>query len=170
MNSAGGIKVTGTLDCTTAFNDFVTAVQADPAVTSWKNDHGYTGLVDVRLTTLTPSGVGWVPVNPHFTATQYVGRTRVISAYYGSGIAQSCHYTDESGPCPWSTLYGFLVGGDQWVYSSTGKFSAGRIHIEMSAQGSIEATAYAGNVEIATFTQDLYGLSGWDLRAQKVRR
>jgi hypothetical protein len=143
VNRYGGITVSGTLDCSAEVADIYGGVENIPADTS-------------------------VYVGKNWVATQYVGRGKVVTASYNSGIASVCftndpdmYYGDTTAPWPWSTLYGFPVGETQWVYSSTGKFAAGAIHVELSVD-SVELT-------VGTDTHYFYDFSGWDLRATRVR-
>jgi len=142
VNRYGGITVSGNLDCSAAVADIYGGVENIPADTS-------------------------VFVSKSWTATQYVGRNKVVTATYDSGIASVCYtndptmyYGDVTAPWPWATLYAFPVGETQWVYSGTGKFATGPIHVELTVTGSL----IVGQDE-HLFTS----FSGWDLRATKVR-
>ena len=175
VNPTGGLTVTGTLDCSDEVEAFVDDVEA------WLISEGFAGTGDeievvlVSRMESTDGDAGWVPVNPRWTAFQYVGRTKVVTASYPSGIAQPCYLEGTPSPYAWQTLYGFPVGQTQWVYSTTGKFGAGSVRIEIDAQGYLGATATVNGQtvmigdQIVQFYSDLYDFSGWDLRAQKVR-
>lgn len=141
VNRYGGITVSGTLDCSAEVAEIYGGnIPADTSVFVSKS---------------------WV-------ATQYVGRGKVVTARYDSGIASVCftndpgmYYGDTTAPWPWSTLYAFPVGDTQWVYSRNGKFGAGAIHVELTID-SVPLTVGAD-------THTFYDFSGWDLRASKVR-
>jgi hypothetical protein len=145
VNRYGGITVSGTMDCTAE----VAAI--------------YGGEENVPADTTVYVGKQW-------TATQYAGRGKVITASYSSGIASICYTNDPAvmawpgyseAPYPWSTLYGFPVGETQWVYSDNGKFGAGAIHVELTLEGS--------ELQAGEDTHYFYDFSGWNLRATKVR-
>jgi hypothetical protein len=143
VNRYGGITISGTLDCSTQVADV------------------YGGAANIPENTTVFVGKNW-------TATQYVGRGKVVTASYSSGIASICYtndpgmyYGDVTPPWPWSTLYGFPVGETQWVYSSNGKFTAGTIHVELAVDSS--------ELAVGADTHYFYDFSGWDLRATRVR-
>ena len=142
VNRYGGITVSGNLDCSAAVADIYGGAELIPADTS-------------------------VFVSKSWTATQYVGRNKVVTASYDSGIASVCYtndptmyYGDVTPPWPWSTMYAYPVGETQWVYSSTGKFATGPIHVELTVTGGL--TVGEDEHLFASF-------SGWDLRATKAR-
>jgi hypothetical protein len=143
VNKAGGITVSGRLDCSARVADIYGGVANIPAGTT-------------------------VFVGKQWTATQYVGRGKAITASYSSGIASVCFTNDPAmyngdvtPPWSWSTLYAFPVGQTQWVYSPQGKFGAGAIHVELTIEGV--------PLTVGEDTHYFYGFSGWDLRATKVR-
>lgn len=142
VNRYGGITVSGTLDC----SEQVAAI--------------YGGVENIPADTTIYVGKQW-------TATQYVGRGKAVTASYSSGIASVCFNNNPalevgtSAPWTWATLYGFPVGTTQWVYSDNGKFSAGAIHVELTLEGS--------ELQVGEDTHYFYSFSGWDLRAVKVR-
>jgi hypothetical protein len=146
VNRSGGITVSGLLDCTAAVVSIYGSVDNVPDNTS-------------------------VFVSKNWTATQYIGRGKVASASYSSGIASVCftndpsvYYGDVDAPWPWETLYAYPVGTTQWVYSSTGKFASGPIHVELTVTGDL--TVGEGD----SAQQHLFAsFSGWDVRAVKVR-
>lgn len=143
VNRYGGITVSGTLDCSAEVEAIYGGPELIPANTS-------------------------VFVSKNWTATQYVGRNKVVTASYSSGIASVC-YTNDPGmmngdvtaPWSWSTQYGYPVGEVQWVYSATGKFGTGPIHVELAVDGS--------PLTNGEDTHYFYDFSGWDLRATKGR-
>jgi hypothetical protein len=143
VNRYGGITVSGQLDCSAQ----VAAV--------------YGGSENIPADTTVYVGKQW-------TATQYVGRGKAVSASYSSGIASVC-FTNDPGmyggdvtaPWPWATLYGFPVGTTQWVYADNGKFAAGAIHVELTVDS---VTLMVGEDE-----HYFYSFSGWDVRVVKVR-
>jgi hypothetical protein len=141
VNGYGGITISGTLDCT----EQVAAV--------------YGGFENIPEKTT-------VFVNVDWEASQTVGRTKTVHATYKSGIAHFCFNNDPAmtldveAPWSWSTLYEFPVGTEQWVYSTDGKFSAGRVHVELRVSGVFST---------ATDTYGFFNFSGWDLRAVKSR-
>ena len=155
VNRMGGIAVSGYLDCTQAWDDMQAAIQQDAS-----ERHADLTL-EVRLS---GSFVG-----PNFTATQYVGRSKVVTVTYSSGIARQCLVPGISPPYPWTTLYGYPVGQPQWLYSSTGKFAPGPIHIESEGAGVLLAQTFdAAHPELGpvdSYSMDLYSLSGWNLKA-----
>lgn len=145
VNRYGGITISGELDCSAE----VTAI--------------YGGEENIPADTTVYVGKSWV-------ATQYVGRGKVVTARYDSGIASICYTNDPAvmswpgnseAPYPWSTLYAFPVGETQWVYSETGKFGAGAIHVELTLEGS--------ELQVGEDTHFFYDFSGWNLRATRVR-
>lgn len=147
VNRNGGITVSGTLDCTAAVVDIFGGVENIPAQTT-------------------------VLVGKSWTATQYVGRGKAVTASYSSGIASVCYTNDpafmqeaETAPWPWSTRYAYPVGGTQWVYSSNGKFATGQIHIELTIEGVPLVITNGENTD----THYFYDFSGWNLRATRVR-
>ena len=149
VNKAGGITVSGSLDCT----DQVAAI--------------YGGAANIPADTM-------VLVNMNWDALQYVGKTKTVSASYDSGIASICYtnmdasmfpdWVDLDPPYSWDTRYAYPVGTTQWVYSRDGKFVAGPIHIELNAYGSLSVFEDSQWVDYY-----LYDFSGWNLRATKVR-
>lgn len=145
VNRYGGITVSGTLDCTEAVADVYGGAENIPADTT-------------------------VFVSKSWVATQYVGRGKVVTARWDSGIASVCYTNDPfvlswpgygEAPWPWSTQYAFPVGDPQWVYSSTGKFGAGAIHVELTIQSD--------PLTVGEDTHTFYDFSGWNVRAAKVR-
>jgi hypothetical protein len=147
VNRYGGITVSGTLDCTDAVAEIFGSMESIPADTT-------------------------VLVSKSWTATQYVGRNKVVTASYSSGIASVCYTNDpafmqeaEVAPWPWSTRYAFPVGETQWVYSSNGKFATGPIHIELTIEGVPLVITNGENTD----THYFYDFSGWDLRTTRVR-
>ena len=140
VNNMGGIWVGGSMDCTAA------VVEAYP---------------------IEADRPDMVLVNPNWEAYQYVGRTKVIHASYGSGIASSCYINPELGqgscPCRWGTNSPFPVGLPQWVYSLDGKFAPGRIHIEVTGYGG---WAVGGSED---FPYSLWSFSQYDLKAVKAK-
>lgn len=145
VNRYGGITISGTLDCTAAVAD------------------AYGGAENIQADTTVFVSKSWV-------ATQYVGRGKVVTASYDSGIASVCYTNDPAimswpgyseAPWPWSTQYGYPVGGTQWVYSSTGKFGAGSVHVELTIESD--------PLTIGADTHYFYDVSGWNVRATKVR-
>jgi hypothetical protein len=147
VNRYGGITVSGNLDCSAAVVEIFGDVESIPADTS-------------------------VFVSKSWTATQYVGRNKVVTASYSSGIASVCftndpnmQYGDVAAPWPWSTLYAYPVGETQWVYSGSGKFATGPIHVELTIEGVPLVITNGEN----TYTHYFYDFSGWNLRATKVR-
>jgi hypothetical protein len=147
VNRYGGITVSGTLDCSSAVVDIFGGAQNIPADTS-------------------------VFVSKNWTATQYVGRNKVVTASYSSGIASVCftndpnmYYGDVTAPWPWSTLYAYPVGETQWVYSSNGKFGTGPIHVELTIEGVPLVITNGENTD----THFFYDFSGWNLRTTRVR-
>jgi len=143
VNRYGGITVSGTLDCSAEVAAIYGGEELIPTDTS-------------------------VFVSKNWTAFQYVGRNKVVTASYSSGIASVC-YTNDPGmmngdvtaPWSWSTQYAFPVGETQWVYSATGKFATGPIHVELSVDGT--------SLTVGEDTHYFYDFSGWDLRATKAR-
>jgi hypothetical protein len=142
VNRYGGITVSGDLDCSEAVASIYGGVENIPADTS-------------------------VFVGKSWTATQYVGRNKVVTATYDSGIASVCYtndptmyYNDVTAPWPWQTLYAYPVGETQWVYSGTGKFTTGPIHVELTVMGDLTVD---GNDHL------FVSFSGWNLRATRVR-
>lgn len=155
VNRAGGITVSGSLDCT----DQVAAI--------------YGGTGNIPDDTL-------VMVNMNWDALQYVGKNKTVFAEYDSGIASICYtnmdpslfpdWVDLDAPYSWDTRYAYPVGTVQWVYSRDGKFAAGPIHIELTANGSLsvyEESDPPGDGQWVDYY--LYDFSGWNLRATKVR-
>lgn len=155
VNKAGGITVSGSLDCT----DQVAAI--------------YGGAEKIPDGTL-------VMVNMNWDALQYVGKNRTVFAEYDSGIASICYtnldpslfpdWVDLDAPYSWDTRYAYPVGTVQWVYSRDGKFAAGPIHIELNVYGSltvVEESDPPGDPQAVDYY--LYDFSGWDLRATKAR-
>jgi hypothetical protein len=142
VNRYGGITVSGTLDC----SEQVAAANG--------------GEEYVPNDTM-------VLVNANWTARQYVGRNKVVEATYLSGIAGPCYLKDSEGvvhaPLSWKTQYAYPVGDTQWVYSPSGKFGSGAIHIELEV-GNV---GYPFAVGDDSYT--LVSLNGWDLRATWVR-
>ncbi|MFA6112192.1 MAG: hypothetical protein WDA75_25825 [Candidatus Latescibacterota bacterium] len=143
VNRYGGITISGTLDCTAAVADLYGGAANIPADTT-------------------------VLVSKSWTATQYVGRNKVVTASYDSGIASVCYTNDPvfmgdaaEAPWPWSTLYAYPVGETQWVYSSTGKFGTGPIHVELTLEGV--------PLTVGEDTHYFYDFSGWNLRATRVK-
>jgi hypothetical protein len=142
VNRYGGITVSGTLDC----SEEVAAI--------------YGGVANIPENTSVFVGKEW-------TATQYVGRNKVVTATYSSGIASVCftndptmYYNDVTPPWSWETMYAFPVGGTQWVYSGTGKFTTGPIHVELTVTGDL--TVGEDGHLFSSF-------SGWNVRTTKVR-
>jgi len=142
VNKYGGISVSGQLDCSVQVADIYGGAEFIPADTS-------------------------VFVSKNWTATQYVGRGKAITASYSSGIASVCYtndpgmyYGDVTAPWPWSTQYAYPVGETQWVYSSQGKFGTGAIHVELTIDGVLT---------VDPDTHFFYDFSGWNLRATRVR-
>ena len=143
VNRYGGITVSGRMDCSEQVADIYGGAENIPAGTT-------------------------VFVGKQWTATQYVGRGKVITASYSSGIASVCFTNDPAvfggdvtPPWPWGTNYGFPVGTTQWVYADNGKFAAGAIHVELTLD-SVE-------LQVGTDTHYFYSFSGWNLRAVRVR-
>lgn len=143
VNRYGGITVSGQMDCSAQVASVYGGPENIPADTT-------------------------VFVGKQWTATQYVGRGKTISASYSSGIASVCftndpnmYHGDVTPPWPWSTLYGYPVGTTQWVYADNGKFAAGAIHVELTLD-SVE-------LQVGEDTHYFYSFSGWDLRAARVR-
>jgi hypothetical protein len=142
VNRYGGITVSGTLDCTAVVAEIFGGAENIPADTT-------------------------VLVGKSWTATQYVGRNKVVTASYSSGIASVCYTNDpvfmqeaEVAPWPWSTRYGYPVGETQWVYSSNGKFATGLIHVELTIEGVPLVITNGENTD----THYFYAFSGWDRR------
>jgi hypothetical protein len=146
VNRYGGITVSGQLDCSAQ----VAAI--------------YGGAASIPDNTSVFVSKSWV-------ATQYVGKGKVVTASYDSGIASVCftndpgmYYGDVTAPWPWQTLYAYPVGETQWVYSQTGKFGSGSIHVELTVSGELTV----GEGEGAD-THYFYDFSGWNLRTTRVR-
>lgn len=142
VNRYGGITVSGQLDCSAQVADIYGGAESIPANTS-------------------------VFVSKSWVATQYVGKGKVVTASYDSGIASVCftndpgmYYGDVTAPWPWQTLYAYPVGETQWVYSPTGKFGSGMIHVELTVTGGL--TVGEDDHLFASF-------SGWNLRTTRVR-
>ena len=159
VNQRGGITISGTMDCSQAVNSAFSSLEPPAAPPA-----GFKALTDVS-----------------WDAYQYVGRTKVIHAEYRPGIAHPCY----PGPAAWGTTYGFPVGTTQWVYSPDGKFTPGRIHVEIFSGPGLavlgEPGVYCGpGVTIAPMPclsppgeegaysyYEIYAMSGWDLRAER---
>lgn len=142
VNRYGGITVSGQLDCSAQ----VAAI--------------YGGAASIPDNTSVFVSKSWV-------ATQYVGKGKVVTASYDSGIASVCYtndpgmyYGDVTAPWPWQTLYAYPVGETQWVYSQTGKFGSGSIHVELTVSGELT---------VGEDTHYFYDFSGWNLRTTRVR-
>jgi hypothetical protein len=143
VNRSGGITVSGQLDCSAQVAEAYGGAENIPPDTS-------------------------VYVGKQWTATQYLGRGKAITASYSSGIASVCFTNDPTrfdgdvtAPWPWATLYGFPVGTTQWVYAANGKFAAGAIHVEL--------TVDSVSLPVGEDEHFFYSFSGWDVRAVKVR-
>lgn len=143
VNRYGGITVSGQLDCSAQVASVYGGSENIPADTT-------------------------VFVGKQWTAIQYVGRGKVVTASYSSGIASVCFTNDPTmyggdvtPPWPWATLYGFPVGTTQWVYADNGKFAAGAIHVELT----VDSVALTVGEDEHYF----YSFGGWDLRAVKAR-
>jgi hypothetical protein len=103
---------------------------------------------------LTDAGlVGPVYASVRWDASQTVGRNRVVTAGYDPGIAFEC----DAATSPWFTRYPYPVGTIQWVYSTNGRFTTGRIHVEIFG----EAHPADG--------VDFYAFDGFDLKATRYR-
>lgn len=137
VNQYGGIRVEGTADCTAA----VEAYYPNPA-----------------------DRPDQVLIGPWWTATQYVGKTKAISVAYESGIARPCYIKREAGPYRWYTVTAYPDSHPTWLYSPDGKFSPGRVHIEVATNGGWEIRA--GQPSEAPYL--LVNFSQFDLRAVKV--
>lgn len=154
VNKMGGITVSGSVNCT----DQVTAI--------------YGGTDNIPVNTM-------VLVNMDWDALQYLGKTKTVFAEYDSAIATICYtnmdpslfpdWVDLVAPYSWDTRYGYPVGTVQWVYSQDGKFAAGPIHIELTAQGGLTVQEFDSNGNPQDVDYYLYDFSGWNLRATKVR-
>lgn len=134
VNKGGGITVSGTLDCTAAVEE------------------AYEG-------STIPSEFA-VFTNVNWRATQYVGRGKVVTAVWESAVASVCYGSPFEGSGTWQTRYPYPSGAIQWVYSATGKFQAGTIHIEVWSEGEIPVG------------EDSYLLATWggyDLKAIKSK-
>lgn len=142
VNRYGGITVSGQLDCSAQVADIYGGAASIPDNTS-------------------------VFVSKSWVATQYAGKGKVVTASYDSGIASVCftndpgmYYGDVTAPWPWETLYAYPVGETQWVYSQTGKFGSGSIHVELTVSGELT---------VGEDTHYFYDFSGWNLRTTRVR-
>lgn len=159
VNSAGGLFVAGQLSCPSAT---ITQALSD-AVQMAVND-GFTEADNASLAD------GAVFANANWVATQYVGRTKVVTARYDSGIASPCYGFPGGPPYDWRTLYPYPVGGDQWIYADNGKFATGRIHVEIFGTASPTINVYNPSHDfLAAYTAVFYNTSGWDLRAARYR-
>jgi hypothetical protein len=147
VNRGGGITISGTLDCS--------AVVAEAYASAGLSIPEHTAIF---------VGVRW-------TATQYVGRAKAVTATYDPGIAHPCFNNDPAldvpvvGPWTWSTKNPYPQGGEQWVYSTNGKFASGPIHVEVAVIEAEDGYTF----EVAGETYSLYHWSTWDVRAVKTR-
>jgi hypothetical protein len=98
------------------------------------------GGIEVEGTTLCRAaglGIeGQLVADAHWTAIEYVGRRTAITATYDSAIAHTCWDSSHPrhGPYAWETRYPYPSGAIQYVYSTNGRFSGGRIHVEAFSQ------------------------------------
>lgn len=158
VNRAGAITVSGTIDCTAAVLDAYRQVRGEDAA------------IPENTT---------VFININWDAAQNVGRTKVVSAQYRSGIAHVCfnnnpdiptnaegtQHLSTTAPWSWATLYPYPQGSTQWVYATNGKFASGPIRIDLAVTADPEG--YTFEVDGVTFS--LYHWSSWNLRAMRVR-
>ena len=154
VNRAGGITVSGSVDCTDQVVAIYGVVENIPADTM-------------------------VLVNMNWDALQYVGKNKTLFAEYDSGIASICYtnmdpslfpdWVDLDAPYSWDTRYAYPVGTVQWVHSRDGRFATGPIHIELNAYGSLVVQELDENGDPQDVEYYLYDFSGWDLRATKIR-
>ena len=159
VNSAGGLLVTGQLSCPSATITQALSDAVQKAVSDGFTDADNASLQD-----------GAVFANANWVATQYVGRTKIVTARYDSAIASPCYGLSGGPPYDWRTSYPFPVGGDQWIYSDNGKFTTGRIHIEIVGGASQTINVYNASQDfLVAYTAVFYNFSGWDLRAVRYR-
>lgn len=99
------------------------------------------GGIEVEGTSLCPVAdltafEGQLYANANWTAIEYVGRKTAITAAYDSAIAHPCWDSSQPGhgPYAWQTRYPYPSGAIQFVYSTNGRFSGGKIHIEAFSQ------------------------------------
>jgi hypothetical protein len=81
-----------------------------------------------------------IVLNVNWDATQYIGRKTAITARYESYFGSLC---DETPPPVWQTMKFAPGGGAEvgWIYSTSGKFATGSIHVEAEAYGGFLAIA-----------------------------
>ena len=147
VNRAGSITVDGTFDCSPAI------AEAEARIL----DEDFEGqTVDFS--------VDPIMVGTSWTATQYAGRS-AVNASYNPGIANAC------GGGTWQTLYPFPQGGQQWVPGTNGKFTSGRIVIDVYGEGSmtIHVLESGTSTVLATYEFDLYAWSENYLRAARIK-
>lgn len=117
VNKLGGITITGTVDCA-----------AVVAAVDWNGEEAGLGTEPENLS---------VAVNMNWSATQPVGRTKSVSASWGSSFLTPCYNTYPgwgavgAAAYAWTTHSSLGSTTTAWVYPSAGKFAAGFMHVEV---------------------------------------
>ena len=134
VNRLGGITIEGKIDCT-------------QAIAKWGQSAFEAG------------------VNVSWKARQPVGRKGAVTAHYDSVIATLCYDpldTTPATPYPWATHPPITSPAIWWVYPDTGgKFTAGKIHVDVQVTGAPWSTSPGADQYILT------GVTQWDGKAVK---